>query len=352
MKVGIIGFARSGKTTAFNALTGARADVGAFGSRDANVAVLKVPDPRVDALAKVYQPEKVVYAEFQFVDVAPNAAATDDKALDSAALTVLKNIEALVHVVRAFDNDEVVHPNGSVDPVRDCKALEEELRFDDLVIIERRLERLEKENRKDLEYNLLKRCGRHIESGQALRTLELTPQEAKVVNGFMFLSRKPLLLLGNYGEDRIDEEDPAGLEAYASEAGFPHIDLCGAIEMEVALLPGDEAQAFREEYGLGEGSRTRFIHSAYDMLGMISFLTVGKPAAQAWTIPKGTPAVQAAGAIHTDMQRGFIRAEVVSFDHFAAAGSMPKAKEAGHVRLEGKDYIVQDGDIILFLFNV
>lgn len=352
MKVGIIGYARSGKTTLFNALTGAQAEVGAFGSRDANVAVLKVPDPRVDALAEIYKPKKVTYAEFQFLDIAPNTAAGDEKALDSAALTLLKNVEALVHVVRAFENDAVSHPCNSVDPARDCRTLEQEMQLEDLVIIERRMERLEKEGKKDREYELLTRCRDHIESGQPLRTLELNEQEKKTVGGFTFLSQKPLLLVGNYGEDHVGEDDPAGLAAVAEELGLTHIDLAGSVEMEVAQLPHEEQQAFRDELGLGEESRVRFIQTAYDMLGLMSFLTAGDPEVRAWTIPKNTKAVDAAGVIHSDIQRGFIRAEVVAYDDFMAAGSMAKAKEAGHVRLEGKEYLVRDGDIILFRFNV
>lgn len=352
MKLGIVGYARSGKTTVFNALTGARAEVGAFGSRDANVAVLKVPDGRVDRLTEIFKPKKKTYAEIEFVDIAPNTAAGEERAIDSAAMTVLKNVDALAHVVRAFQNESVLHPNGNVDPVRDCKSLEEEFQLDDLIIIERRLERIEKENRKDRQHEVLLRCKEHIEAGHPLRTLNVDPQDEKLISGFTFLSRKPLLLLGNYGEEHIGTPDPAGLSEYAAASHLGHIDLCGAMELEVSQLPESERGAFREELGLGEESRIKFIHSAYDILGLMSFLTAGEPEVRAWTIPKGTKAADAAGAIHTDLQRGFIRAEVVGYDHFIAAGSMAKAKEAGHVRLEGKDYIVQDGDMMLIRFNV
>ncbi|MCP4642424.1 MAG: redox-regulated ATPase YchF [bacterium] len=353
MKVGIVGYARSGKTTIFNALTGAQAEVGAFGSREANIAVLKVPDERVDALAEIHQPKKITFAEFQFVDIAPNTSASDDKALDSNALTVLKNVEALAHVVRAFEDDDVMHPNDTVDAARDCRQLDEEFQLEDLIIIERRMERLQKEGKgKGQECELLARCQEHIEAGKPLRTLELGPQEEKMLGGFTFLSRKPVLLLGNYGEEHIGESDPAALDAVAAELGVSHIDLAGAMEMEVSQLPEDERQPFREELGLGEGSRNRFVRSAYDILGLMSFLTAGDPEVRAWTVEKGTHAVDAAGVIHSDIQRGFIRAEVVAYDDFMAAGSMAKAKEAGHVRLEGKEYIVKDGDIILFRFNV
>ncbi len=351
MKVGIVGFSRSGKTTIFNALTGAHADVGAFGSREANVAVIKVPDARVDKLSEIHKPKKKTYAEFQFLDIAPNAAA-EEKALDSNALIILKNVEALVHVVRAFENADVMHPNGSVDPVRDARALEEELQLTDLIVIERRLDRMGKEGKKDREVELLTQFRDCIESGRSLRTLPLTEPELHEIAGYGFLSLKPLLLLGNYGEERIGEPDPSGLEAYAKESGQSLIPLCGAMEMEVTQLPEDEQQGFRDELGLGGESRTLFIQSAYDMLGLMSFLTAGEPEVRAWTIRKGTKAVNAAAVIHSDIQRGFIRAEVVHYDDFMAAGSMAKAKEAGHVRLEGKEYIFRDGDIILFRFNV
>jgi GTP-binding protein YchF len=352
MKVGIIGFARSGKTTVFNALSGARAAVGAFGSRDANVAVIKVPDERIDYLATVHNPKKITYAEVQFLDIAPNETGGDDKALDSAALSLLKNTDALVHVVRAFENDDVMHPCGDVKPTRDSASLEEELQITDLIVLEKRLERLEKEHNKGIETEILKRCQAHLEAGKSLRTLDLSPQEASEINGFGFLSRKPILLLGNYGEDKIGEVDPSGLASWATERGLGLIDLCGKMELEVAELPEDERKAFREDLGMGEESRTRFLQATYEMLGLMSFLTAGEPEVRAWTIKKGMHAAEAAGVIHSDIQRGFIRAEVVNFEDFKAAGSMAKAKEQGHFRLEGRDYIVQDGDIMLFRFNV
>ena len=352
MKVGITGFARSGKTTLFNALTGAHAAVGAYGSRDANVAVIKVPDERVDRLTEIYQPRKVTYAEIEFVDVAPAEAGGEQQALDETSLHLLKNTEALVHVVRAFENPSVIHPLGGVGPVRDVDALEEELKLADLIIIERRIERLEKENKRDREYEVVCRCRDHIEAGKPLRTLELTEQEEKTIQGFTFLSQKPLMLVANYGENRIGEEDPAGLAAYAAEHALTLIHLCGAMEMEIAELEESERAEFRQDLGLGEESKTAFIRAAYHMLGLISFLTVGEPEVHAWTITRGTRAVDAAGVIHSDIKRGFIRAETIAYDEFMRAGSMPKAKELGLVRLEGKDYVVQDGDIILFRFNV
>ncbi|GMW03975.1 MAG: ribosome-binding ATPase YchF [Candidatus Hydrogenedentota bacterium] len=350
MRVGIIGFARTGKTTIFNALTGAQAEVGAFGAREANVAVLKVPDERVERLSDIFKPKKKTYAEFQIVDVAP--AEGSEKALDEAALKSLKQVDALVHVVRSFGNPDVMHPRETVDPVRDCIALEEEMQLDDLIIVERRLERKAKAHEIDAEHKVLERCKDHLESGQPLRTLDLNSQEAKSVAGFTFLSQKPLMLVGNYGDDSIGNPDPSGLTAYAKDRGMTLIELCGAMEMEVSQLSEDERGPFRAELGLGEESRTQFLHMAYDHLGLMSFLTAGEPEVRAWTIPKNTRAQDAAGAIHSDIQRGFIRAEIVHYDHFVAAGSMNKAKEAGHVRLEGKDYIMQDGDIVLFRFNV
>ncbi len=352
MRVGIIGFARSGKTTVFNALTGAQAAVGAYGSRDANVAVIKVPDERVDRLSEIHKPKKRTYAEIEFVDIAPNESGGEEKVLDANALTVLKNVDALVHVVRSFASASVTHPMGSVNAARDVRSLEEELQLIDLIIIERRVERLEKEHRKDREYELLVRCKNHLESGGALRTLEMDANEQVLIRNYTFLSQKPMMLLGNYGEEGIGRENPSGIDALAAETGLTHIELCGAMEMEVTRLAEEDRAAFREELGLGEESRTRFIQSAYGMLGLMSFLTAGEPEVRAWTIRKGTRAVDAAGVIHSDIARGFIRAETVAYADFMEAGSMAKAKEKGKVRLEGKEYIVQDGDILLFRFNV
>ncbi len=352
MRVGIIGFARSGKTTVFNALTGAQAAVGAYGSRDANVAVIKVPDERVDRLSEIHKPKKRTYAEIEFVDIAPNESGGEEKVLDANALTVLKNVDALVHVVRSFASASVTHPMGSVNAARDVRSLEEELQLIDLIIIERRVERLEKEHRKDREYELLVRCKNHLESGGALRTLEMDANEQVLIRNYTFLSQKPMMLLGNYGEEGIGRENPSGIDALAAETGLTHIELCGAMEMEVTRLAEEDRAAFREELGLGEESRTRFIQSAYGMLGLMSFLTAGEPEVRAWTIRKGTRAVDAAGVIHSDIARGFIRAETVAYTDFMEAGSMAKAKEKGKVRLEGKEYIVQDGDILLFRFNV
>jgi GTP-binding protein YchF len=352
MKVGIIGFARSGKTTVFNALTGSHAAVGAFGSREANMAVIKVPDERVDQLSLIHKPKKITYAEFQFVDVAPNEAGDNDKALDNAALTVLKNVDALVHVVRAFKNEEVMHPLETIDPVRDCRTLEDELQLLDLIIIEKRIERLEKEHKLNQEHDILQKCKAHLEEGRPLRTLVLPAQEAREIMGFCFLSQKPVLMLANYGDESVGNDDPAGLQAYAKEHGFTLIELCGALEMEVSELPAEERDSFRADLGLGEESRVLFIQTAYDMLGLMSFLTAGEPEVRAWTIRKGTRAVDSAGVIHSDIQRGFIRAEIVNYADFMKAGSMAKAKEQGTVRLEGKEYIMQDGDIVLFRFNV
>ena len=353
MKVGIIGFTRSGKTTIYNALTGSQAAVGTFGSRDANIAVLKVPDDRIEKLSEIYKPKKKTYAEFQFVDIAPNESAGQDKALDGNALNILKNVDALVHVVCAFENEEVMHPHGSTDPARDCKALEEELQICDLIVIEKRIERLTKEHKtKEREFELMNRLKEFIEGGKSLRDMDLGAQESRDIAGFGFLSRKPILLLGNYGEATIGKDDPAGLKAYSESTGIAHFDLCGAMEMEVAQLPDEERQTFREELGLGEESRTHFLKTAYDMLGLMSFLTAGEPEVRAWTIRKGMKAVEAAGAIHSDIQRGFIRAEIVAYKDFMADGTMAKAKEHGHLRLEGKEYVMQDGDIVLFRFNV
>ena len=352
MKVGIMGFARSGKTTVFNALTGAQAAVGAFGSRDANMAVLKVPDERVDHLETIHKPKKKTYAEFEFVDVPPNESTADEKALDNTALNHLRTVDALVHVVRCFEKEEVVHPLGGVDAVRDCKAMEEEFQLTDLIVIEKRIARLEKEKKTEMEYDVLVKCRDCVEGGRAIRGMDLTGQEWQAIAGYGFLSQKQVMLLGNFGEEAMGDSDPSGLSAYAAEHDTTLVALCGAMELEVGELPEEDRQAFREDLGMGDESRVAFLKSAYEKLGLISFLTAADPEVRAWTIRRGTKAVDAAGVIHSDIKRGFIRAETVAYDDFVAAGSMAKAKEAGRVRLEGKDYEVQDGDIILFRFNV
>jgi len=352
MIVGIVGFGRSGKTTIFNALTGSNAAVGAYGSRDVNVAVLKVPDERVERLDEIFHPKKKTLAEFQFVDIAPNESTVDEKALDAAALSGLKNVDALVHVVRCFDNENVLHPLDSVDPLRDCIALEEEFQLDDLMIVEKRTARLEKENEKGSEYETLIRCKDCIESGSPLRKLDLNPQEEKLIAGFTFLSQKPLMLLGNYGDESIGEDDSSGLQAFAAERGLALVSMCGAMELELSELSEEERASFREELGLGEESRALFLRTAYDILGLMSFFTVGEDEVRAWTAKKETKAAEGAGLIHSDLQRGFIRAEVVTYDDFIDAGSMHGAKEQGHLRIEGKDCVLEDGDIVLIRFNV
>lgn len=352
MIVGIIGFARSGKTTVFNALTGSHAAVGAFGSRDVNVAVLKVPDERVDRLAEVFHVKKKVYAEFLFVDVAPGEGGADRKTLDAAAMGHLKGVDALVHVVRAFQREDVLHPSGSIDPVRDAEALEEEMRLADLLAIEKRIERLEKEHRKDHEHELLGRCRDHIESGQPLRTFALSPQEYKDLAGFGFLSQKPVMLVGNFGDESLGKPDPSGLHDYATRNRLTLVEMCGKLEMEVVELSDSDREDFRKEFGLGEDSRAAFVRTAFGMLGLITFLTHNNTEVRAWTVPKNTRAAEAAGRVHTDIQRGFIRAEVVNYNDFMKAGSVAKARDQGHVLLEGKEYVVRDGDIILFRFNV
>lgn len=352
MKVGLIGFARSGKTTVFNAITGSHAEVGAYGSRAANVAVIKVPDERVDMLAEIFQLKRKIYAEIEFVDIAPAEGMEEDRTLDAAALNLLKNTDALTHVVRSFKNDNVMHPREKVDPIRDVLSMEEELQLNDLIQIEKRIERLEKEQRKDQEYDLFLRCREHLEEGKPLRSLDMSDKDEFLLRSFSLLSQKPMMLLCNCDDSGLGEEDPAGLSETAEKLGLHLITLCGDLEMEVNTLPEEERAAFREELGMGEGSRTRFIQFAYRMLGLISFLTSGEKETHAWTIRKGDSAAEAAGVIHSDIKRGFIRAETVAYADFIAAGSMAKARENGKVRLEGKDYVVQDGDMILFRFNV
>jgi GTP-binding protein YchF len=318
-----------------------------------------VPDARVEALAEMYRPKKKTPATVEYVDV-PGVGKGEGSAL--VDLPALRGVDALVHVVRAFESDAVPHPEGSVDPLRDAKMLELELILADLATVERRIERLDqnikKANRPDdvAERAIFVKMKDTLESERPLRQLELSEEERRRLRGYSFLSEKPLLLVVNLGEDRLREAsavlESSGLAAYAQGPGLALCPVSAPIEAEMAELGGDDARAFREDLGLSEPGLDRVIRTSYALLGLISFLTAGEDECRAWTIRRGTRAQQAAGTIHSDIERGFIRAEVVPFDDLMAAGSLPACREKGTLRLEGKEYVVQDGDVINFRFNV
>jgi GTP-binding protein YchF len=357
MQTGIVGLPQVGKTTLFRILTRAHLDEKA--ARGAtHVGVARVPEPRIDQLAALYKPKKVTYATVEYVDVGGIARSTEKKGARDSALAPLREVDALAHVLRVFDDPAVPHPAGSIDPLRDAQSLDLELMLSDLEQIERRLERVEKDlkRKKDTaieqEQAVLLRCKASIESEHPLRELEFTPEERKILTGFMFLSLRPMLYVLNLGDDEADKLDTAverhGLQSLLGRPQSAVVAICGRIEAELAELDDAAAAELLAAYGLKEPGLHRLIRATYDLLGLISFFTAGEPEVRAWTIRRGTRAVNAAGAIHTDIERGFIRAEVVRWQDLLAAGDWPAAREKAQVRLEGKDYIVQEGDVILF----
>ncbi len=360
MKAGIIGVASSGKSTLFQLLTGASA-APPGGRPEPRLGVARVPDARVDALAEMYRPKKKTPATVEYVDV-PGVAKGEGSAL--VDLPALRGVDALVHVVRAFESDTVPHPDGSVDPLRDAKMLELELILADLGMVERRLERLaaniKKANRADdvAERAVFLKLKAALEAERPLREVVpgLTDEERKRLRSFSLLSEKPLVVVVNLGEDEVRDAAGAlerrGLAAFASAPGRAVVAVSAPIEAEMAQLSSEDARAFREDLRLEEPGLDRVIRASYALLGLISFLTAGEDECRAWTIRKGTRAQPAAGAIHSDIERGFIRAEVVAYDDLMAAGSLAACRERGTLRLEGKDYVVRDGDVINFRFNV
>jgi len=361
MKIGIIGLPNSGKTTVFNALTGGTAETAAYssGQLEPNIATVKVPDTRLNTLADMYKPKKTTFADVQYIDVAGLSGERKGGGLPPAFLNYISKVDALLHVVRAFNESNVPHPDGSVNVQRDIEAVDLELIFGDMAIIERRLQRIEPEIKKMtgkekevrmLERDVLLRLQAGLENDQPIRDQDMSADEEKMLRGFQFLSAKPVLVVVNVGEDQIGGN-------IASSIGYNHrhaaiTQLAGKVEAEIAQLDAQDAQLFLADLGIAEPARARAIRQSYDLLGLIAFLTAGPDEVRAWPIARNMPAVEAAGSIHSDIQRGFIRAEVVAFDDLIAAGTMAEAKKRGTVRMEGKTYIVQDGDICNFLFNV
>jgi len=348
MKLGIVGFARAGKTTVFNALTGLHAAVGGYGDPSKpNLGAIKVPDERVDRLSAIFSPRKTTYAEVVFVDFP--AAGDRSGVIDPATLVQMRDADALVQVVRGFP-DAVTQ--DAADPARDIAAFKAELVLADLAVVEKRLERLKKEKGKEQEVELLSRCRATLEAETPLRGSPLNAAEERALSGFGLLSRLPLLVLVNVAEADAAAPLSDAVRAVLAADAVPGQALCAQIEMEIAALDAGDRSAFLADLGLHESARDRFVQAAYALLDLISFLTTGEDEVRAWPIRRGTPALRAAGKIHSDIERGFIRAEVIAYDDFIRLGSEAKAREAGKLRLEGKEYIVADGDIIHFRFNV
>ena len=354
LRAGLVGLPSSGKTTLFQLLTSVHAAPKAPGKAEAHVGVTKGPDERLDQLTALFQPKKRVPATVEFADV--GAARGDSKALYD--LVAYRNADALLHVVRAFRDDTVPHPLQSIDLARDARVIEDELILADLGVVERRLERLEKDLKKtpspDLkkEQEVLLRARETIDAGRAVRTMALSADDARRLRGFQLLSGKPLLLVVNVDErEAADAEHAArmpGLLEFQAATGAGIVGVCAKIELEIAQLDPGDARAFMADLGLVHSGLDRVIRAAYDLLGYISFFTVGEDECRAWSIPRDTRAEEAAGAIHSDIQRGFIRAEVVRCDHLLARGSLAACREHGELRLEGKEYPVADGDVVTF----
>jgi len=354
MQTGIIRLPQTGKTTLFRILTGARVEAKAQPGQT-HVGIARVPDERIVKLAELFQPKKLTYATVEYVDI---GGLQKDRAKDSASLVPLREADALMQVVRLFDDPSMPHPAGSLDAVRDIESVEIELMLNDLEQATKRLERVEKDLKKkkdplvEAEKNVLDRCIKALESEKPLRELDFKPDEQKMMNGFMFVSRKPMLIALNLGdEDAADMQSAVArqnLSKLQGKARTAIVPFCGKVEAELADLSPAEAAELMSAYGLKEPGRSRILRATYELLGLISFLTCGEPECRAWTIPRGISAAKAAGAIHSDIEAHFIKAEVVRWEELLAAGSWAAARERAQVRLEGRDYIVEDGDVILF----
>ncbi len=343
MKVGLIGHRGSGKTTIFNMLTGLSADVGGYAGGEIHLGVIKVPDPRIDRLTEIFKPRKTIYAEIRFSDF-PATQEKETLKTSSSLLSQMREVEAMALVLRNFGPD--------ANPVKELDDLLAEMILADLGVVENRLSRLKKEKGKDQEPILLERCRKALEDEQSLASVAFSPEEEGLLSGFGFLSRKPVLALFNCSDEQAGQPLSPAYEEELRRRGIEGLALAGKVEMEVAQLDEPDRAAFLKEIGIQESARERFIRSSYRLLDLISFLTTGEDEVRAWTIKRGTTARKAAGKVHSDIERGFIRAEVVAYEDFIALGSEAKCREAGKLRLEGKDYVVQDGDIIHFRFNV
>lgn len=366
MQMVLIGLPNSGKTTVFNALTRSNADTTSFagGGFEPNIAIVKVPDPRVDILTEIFEPKKTTYADVTYVDVRGLTKGFGTKeGIGGMYLQHLSKADALLHVVRAFENEAVPHEEETVDPDRDISTMNLELAFADLAIIEKRLQRIadtwnkvkpQEKEAYEAERHVLSKIKPKLEAEIPIRAQGLTDEEEKVIRNFQFLTAKPLLNVINIGEDDLPKssEIEATLREKHKMESTEFAAMCGKVEMEISQLAEEEEKDFLESMGIEEPASNRVIRISYSLLGYMSFFTVGPDEVRAWTIRKGTPAVKAAGVIHTDIERGFIRAEVVSYDDLVRLGSLAEARKHGVLRLEGKTYLLQDGDIMHVLFNV
>ena len=364
MKLGIVGLPNVGKSTLFNAITNAGAQSAnyAFCTIEPNVGVVAVPDKRLDKLAEMYHPQKLTPATIEFVDIAGLVkGASKGEGLGNKFLSHIREVDAIIHVVRCFDDDDIIHVEGSVDPQRDIETINLELILSDIEILDRRIDRSKKAMKGDkslqAEVEFFERLRKELENGVNARAVEMTDEEKEMLSTVALLSSKPVIYACNMSENDFANSiaENARYKAVcqiAAAEGAEVLPICAELEAQIASLSKEEKEMFLADLGIEQGGLDSLIQRSYHLLGLISYLTAGEPEVRAWTITKGTKAPQAAGKIHSDFERGFIRAEVISFDDLMACGTMQAAKEKGKIRSEGKDYVMQDGDIVLFRFNV